>query len=450
MASSLPKSFSRAFSIVLGWRLPLFLIACILLGGTSQNIYAPKLALYLCSILLLASITFDKRFPLGTALKSVPIILVILFIGLCAAFLIPLPEGLWTSRAGREIVVEGFKITGGQLPSLPLSLTPEKSRLFLLGFLPPIAAGALIFTSSERVIRRTLLVLIAMATASATLGLLQMTTGVRALYIYDITNIGIPVGFFSNGNHQACFLAMTLPVSIYFFLRHSTEHVHSTSEQVGKFCAGISLLLFPAIILLTGSLAGVGLLIISGFLGALVMLKKKMFKKSIIVTSVALSTLAVIGYFTLGALLPQMTDEIQSNENLSRSTIFETSWDARSDFGFWGTGPGSFVDIYAMYENEDRLELTYVPQAHNDYLQTFMETGVLGLLIIFGFLAWYALQALTSLFKRGHISRMNSILLIGLSAPILHSVVDYPLRTISISVIFAVMLCSYLRINSNL
>ena len=53
-----------------------------------------------------------------------------------------------------------------------------------------------------------------------------------------------------------------------------------------------------------------------------------------------------------------------------------------------GSGLGTFVPVYAMFEKPEDASPTYVNHAHNDILEVWLETGVLGLVLMGLFVVW--------------------------------------------------------------
>jgi O-antigen ligase len=70
-----------------------------------------------------------------------------------------------------------------------------------------------------------------------------------------------------------------------------------------------------------------------------------------------------------------MTERLaeSSIETEGRTRIFELTWQAIRDWPVFGTGLGTFRDVFPLYRTED-LPLP-VAQAHNDYLETIVELG---------------------------------------------------------------------------
>jgi hypothetical protein len=102
----------------------------------------------------------------------------------------------------------------------------------------------------------------------------------------------------------------------------------------------------------------------------------------------------------------------------------------------FGSGLGTFVPIYAMFEKPaDLIRDTYINHAHNDILEIWLTTGVLGLPLFGMFVAWVALRAL-EIWRSAPAEGADALDWIMVRAATLviallvaHSFVDYPLRT---------------------
>jgi O-antigen ligase len=111
-----------------------------------------------------------------------------------------------------------------------------------------------------------------------------------------------------------------------------------------------------------------------------------------------------------------------------------------------GSGIGSFDAVYRSVEPLEELDSTFFNQAHNEYLETWLETGWLGIALILGFFVWYLRRTWAAWTgppsREGDLQRAASI---GIGVLILHSAGDYPLRTVSLAVVFA-LCCGLLEL----
>ena len=117
---------------------PLYLFACILLGGSAQGMFS-NLALQLAGIAILGWAAVSrmpvKDSPSARRIEWIAALAVLLVL----LQLIPLPPALWSHLPGREFVAQGFALIGQPLPWLPLSLSPADTIATAMALLPPLA-----------------------------------------------------------------------------------------------------------------------------------------------------------------------------------------------------------------------------------------------------------------------------------------------------------------------
>lgn len=102
----------------------------------------------------------------------------------------------------------------------------------------------------------------------------------------------------------------------------------------------------------------------------------------------------------------------------------------------FGSGIGSFVEVYQVHEPTAMLTANFLNRAHNDWLETFMTVGLLGLLLLLAAVAGYVRCVWCSLFVKD--IRPKTRPFAGLGAALililaLASLADYPLRMPSLS-----------------
>ena len=104
-----------------------------------------------------------------------------------------------------------------------------------------------------------------------------------------------------------------------------------------------------------------------------------------------------------------------------------------------GSGLGSFLQVYRLYESPDRVTPEYVVHAHNDYAELALELGVAGVVLILCFLAWW-LAAARAAWRTGGGGPYARAASIASAVILVHSLVDFPLRTAAIGAAFAMCL----------
>jgi O-antigen ligase len=190
---------------------------------------------------------------------------------------------------------------------------------------------------------------------------------------------------------------------------------------------------------LNGSLAGYGLALPVLAASALIVLPPGSRLRLWVVAAAALllvgAVLALqstsIGSSKLGQ---DATTSVQSREDILRTTAR-----AMSDFLPFGSGLGSFRDVYHLYERPEQVTNTYVVHAHNDYAEIALETGVAGIILMLLFLGWWML-AVWRVWRTAEAAPFARAASIASAAMLIHSLVDFPLRTAAISACFAMCL----------
>jgi O-antigen ligase len=110
---------------------------------------------------------------------------------------------------------------------------------------------------------------------------------------------------------------------------------------------------------------------------------------------------------------------------------------AAGQFQPFGSGIGTFVPAYQMFEPRSALAPLFVIHAHNDYLELALEAGFPGIALCLVGIVWLGFAGFRALsgFSRFGAERGYAVTI--LAAIALHSLVDFPLRTIAVSCLFA-------------
>ena len=424
----------------LNYRLPIFIALCLMFGGTSQDALMPKTVLYSLSIILMVWVILKdgpraKTYTEGfSRLLNAPVIILLATILLFAAYLIPLPSSLWTTLPGRSIVVEGYEKVGMSLPNLPFSLTPDITYNSLFDFLPPLAILLTVaLTRSARELMLTLYTIILISVIAFPIGLMQSFNPGQFKF-YEFVNLGFPVGFFSNTNHHAIFNVMAVPLAIYIASRGYRRFINN-DDGISKIALAVmALILMVTSVLLAESFTGLMLAIL-----VIVLSLPMVFSAQLKSPKVLMGVIAGLGLFLAAAIINAgdlqtlFADSLNESDNIPRAIIYDNTIAAISTMGWTGSGPGSFYDVYLMYENRATMNTTFVNQAHNDVLQIILELGIFGAVLMGAFAIWFISACFKGVTSRRRSRKLILILLVSTLAVILHSFVDYPLRTIALA-----------------
>lgn len=418
---------------------PAYLFLCLILGGSAQGIWVNALLQILAVALLAWTAATLKADDSGISARW---LLAICTFGLIVILLqlIPLPPAVWKSLPGRDVISDGYALLGQQAPWMTLSLTPDETLSTLIRLLPPAAILAAMLRLKAYRPAWLAWALLAGMGFGVILGVLQVTSGGTPdspWYLYPITNFGIAVGFFANGNHMAILLVTAIPF-IFALLSESRRRGGQQSVQrrsaILALACGIMLVVIVGLFL-NKSLAGIGLGL-PVLAASAVLLARPEGQKRLLIIPAATSVVAI------GMLywLPTTTDYSSfaaSTSVESRRAVAETAWKATTDFLPLGSGFGSFEDVYRLYEKPEAIDPTYVNHAHNDYLELAVEGGIPAVLWIIAFLSWWAVCARNRWTEAVNDpwARTGTI---ASAAILAHSLVDFPLRTTAISAVFAV------------
>ena len=417
-----------------------FLLLAILLGGASGQ-GAGAIANGVLQIVSLIIILFCawKGRRAETAPEARPLIwLGLLFLLLILLSLIPLPAAVWQGLPGRELAARGLALLDLDDQSLPHSLTPQRSLASLLWLLPPAAAFLLVLRTHDE--GRQLLVggIIIAALLMVGLGVAQLLSGPLGLRPYKITNPGLAVGMFANANHFATFLLCALPFSGYLAARGVRRG--TKAKKMSGLTLGVTTGLFLAFgVVSIGSLAGYGLLLITAAAAALI------YRRAAAgalgwgwLASVGALFLLFLGLAMAGPLQEQAITGKLTDQRTSRKVMAATTVEIIKDTFPAGTGLGSFPQVYRTYEDEHTVGKELVNHAHNDYLEFVMELGLPAGLLMLAFILWWGnrtLEVWRSSSKGADLGRAGSVVVLVV---LLHSLVDYPVRTSAIAVFVAV------------
>jgi O-antigen ligase len=377
-----------------------------------------------------------------------------LIIALTAFHTLPLPPVIWTALPGREMLVGLYHDMGMTLPWQPLSLAQSRTWNAFFSLAGPCAAVLLSFSLDGRQHTSFLRMLMVLGGVSGLLGLMQAIGPVHGpLYFYRITNFGDGVGLFANRNHQAVFMAIMFPLLSAHLSLWTGNPDRLVFQRV--LVAAAAIFLIP-LLLVTGSRAGVLLGIVGIALAWWIYsapltkgrkVRQAPVQRFVQFGIVGVLTLSILALVVLAARAPALSRLLQFDSGSElRVQAFPAIWKATWDFFPVGSGIGSFVETFQMYEPDALLAPEYLNHAHDDYLEVLLTAGLPGALLVLSGIVMGGLAAMRLVrskipAKEGS-SRTNLILgRAGLATLILlalSSASDYPLRVPTLGLLAAV------------
>lgn len=376
---------------------------------------------------------------------------------------VPLPPSVWSVLPGREIVVRADMLTGLNHIARPLALNVTEARNGLFSLIVPVAALALIAVQRQDWRRPVIAAILLLGTLSVLLGVLQVLGPSNGpFYTYRITNGNSPVGLFANRNHNAVFLASLLPV---LAILGSGGRVPVRGQRDGRPLrrggAWVGAVLALVLIVASGSRAGLLLAVLAIALVPFVLgssardlllpmpppARARHAPRFILIAGILrhwriVATVTAVGVILL-ALLGRFSSTIErlAGGGDGRSEVWAASLPLVGKYFPWGSGIGSFVDVFKRDEPYALVGPKYVNHAHNDLLEVAITTGLPGMLLMALMILWIARRTVTLWHGRKDTSftaQVRRLGLVVLMLLLLASLVDYPLRTPAMATLFVV------------
>ncbi len=394
------------------------------------------------------------------------------FLGFSLLQIVPLPVALVKILSPRAYAIHaGLVRDAVTAPSswLTLSLTPSATVYKLVLLLCYGLFGYLVLRTLRTPGRAEIFVVVILASAlfqsfygmAETFSGHEMILGRAKHY-----NLGSVTGTFVNRNHFAGFLEMAFPLSLGYLLvkarYFAMEKGLSLRQRILWF--GQESLQWSVLLGLVPIFIGVGLIFSKSRSGIMVLAvttvltaaaaaswrefsdedgeeresgreSRRRFGR--IVRLVVAVVLAAAVWIGIGPIIKRFSEVDISSE--SRRTFYKNTLEMIGDFPWAGTGKGTYVNAYAMYEKvDDRMRLSF---AHNDYLEYAAENGVIGggALILAGIalVVWLA-----GLWRRRRSSFAKGIglgALLGVTAILLHGFTDFNLQITANAVYFTAL-----------
>jgi O-antigen ligase len=424
--------------------LTLFVVIVVVMGGSSRADMSSLILLRPMAVLMLgyamACLTAQdwKANKFIVAMAAAIVLLPMLQ-------LVPLPPGLWGGFAGRDLIREIDGAAGLTDVWRPLSLSPAGTwnALFSLAVPAAVLFAGLSLNRQQR--RALILLVLVLILISAVLGLLQILgPNGGPLYIHRITQPDSAVGLLANRNHHATFIAAAFPI-----LAVLASDPEFSQRFYGRplFAVLISAFLLP-MILVIGSRAGMAVA------GVAIAISLWLYFVGVKARNGTINRRSLIFMGLVGGLLVAMVVAalaLGRAESVQRAIAWDAESDLRlrawteiadfaCDYWPWGTGFGTFVDVYQVHELRELLIPAYFNQAHNDWLEILLTGGVAATIIAtIAIIAWarrvWQLGGFSTAGPNEQLARLG-LAIVFLFA--LASITDYPIRVPSMAAILMI------------
>ena len=243
-------------------------------------------------------------------------------------------------------------------------------------FILPFIASAYI---NDKARKQAFIVLIISATIVGVYGIIQFFGGVEYIHnkaLYPRGDFYRAIGAYGFYLTYAGNQLLVFAVAIAFFLLHKKWDKYKVLLLLSM------IIIFLSVIVTFGRSAWMGVFLII-ILGTFVVNKKLFF---------AALGLIIIGFSLIFLFVPLLFDRFTSivdlSQNMGRVTLWKTSWQIIINHPFFGIGPGFFSDYFQIFKVPGFYDK--MGHAHNDYLNTAVYSGIIGLLAWLGmWISWF-------------------------------------------------------------
>ena len=344
---------------------------------------------------------------------------------------VPLPTSVLKFISPHSFEIQSFySVSSGNTMTISLNryrtvYETIKGAAFLIVF--ALSATSL---SERDTLRDTLRTFTVFGFSLAVFALVQKATSSNSLYWFrELTLGGNPFGPFVNRNHFAGLIGMLIPLGLGLAI--------TQREKEKKLLFGFMTVIMAVSLFFSLSRGGT----ISFFTGvALFMVlmfqydkgSRKLWMIGFFVTVV----LCYVIYLGIDPLIERFYKTDISSEE--RIVVWSATWTAVRDFWLTGSGLGSFINIFPLYSPPSVQGGVY-DYAHNDYLEFFLETGLVGTIFLVVFLALLLFTVLKNPL-RSRIGVLRAAALTSAFTMMVHSIFDFNLHILSNMLMFACIL----------
>lgn len=354
--------------------------------------------------------------------------------------LVPLPVSWFAALPQRAEVLADLRQAGVSPSWLPMTLDIWGTVRALLAVMTLAAAWLLTSTLDAKARARLLRLTLILGVAMALLGFAQAAAGEHSpLRPYGYHHTVGAIGSFANRNHFADLMAMLIPLALAFAF--AAQALRRQARAATWY--GMAMLLFLASALSfsrTGMLLTAAVTVVTSVLLAWAKLGAGRSSRYLLPgLAIVLGATGVAVYAWGGIAQRLALDPL----NDLRWQYLHYGADAVRAYFPWGSGAGSFRDVYAPFEPVTAMQSVHALHAHNDVLEVALEAGLPGFLLVLFLLALLFPLIWMTVRKNGDGGRPSTIIpaaAVAVLVPLTHSFVDYPLRTLAVATVFAILL----------
>jgi len=416
-------------------------------------------AIFLLTIAVLIHYFRSTR-PLPAAFTTARPLIILLALNLIWLIIqcMPMPEGLMLMLSPKAMALEQAAPLPPSFLSLSLDVHSSWLQVLKATSLLLFFCLSLYLIDSLKHLKWLVYIILFSALIQVIYGAFMMLTGIEyAFFISKAelhSHIGSATGTFTNRDHLAGYLEMALALGIGYMLSMLSGHSSSSSNWKQQLRQWSELLLGPKArlrlmlvllclgLVLTHSRGGNSAFFISlGVSGALFLLlaRKKQRATVIFLTSLIVLDIIMIGSWVgLSKVVNRLEKTTVQTEN--RDNAYAAALPMIDDFILTGSGSGTLFGVFPAYKTADLPG--YWNHLHNDYLEFLSEQGLPGFITLAGCVGYALLTVIRTLRRRksSFALGMSFASLMGITAILIHSAVDFNLQILANITTFILLL----------
>lgn len=325
-------------------------------------------------------------------------------------------------------------------PTSTITHAPYETRLAIVKLIVYFIffAAALTFVNGRERLRKVVLLLVIFGALMAFYGILQRLASPELIYNYRRIGQASPFGSYFNSHHFAAFMEMTIGLTLGLLFGRATKKDKRYLLMIAAGLMGIA-------ILLTNSRGGfLTLLGVVGFVIFANLPDRPTEDEAGDAARPGRKLALVGGGFALIVALFMIVLLLGGDDSLARAMSMSGGQEDISNgrLHFWGialqnfaahpilgTGLDSYGIIFSNYDSWNGI--FRVEHTHNDYLQILSDAGLAGFICVAAFVYLLFRQGLKKISTAPNPFRRSAAVgaLAGCFGIVLHSFVDFPLRT---------------------
>jgi O-antigen ligase len=332
-------------------------------------------------------------------------------------------------------------------------MDPFATRFFVLHLAVYIVffAACLTFINNEARLKKTVMLIIVFGAGMAFFGILQRLANPEGIYGLRGTPQGLPFGPFVNEHHFAAFMEMTAGVAVGLLFGKRTK-------RDKRILLGFAVVVMGTAVVFTSSRGGFLGLLAAISLAAILNLVSGRWSgekgrqpqtgiqgKIGLAAGVAANLLVILGLVLILGGHESLSrgigvTQVQDGVTNGRAHFWPIALKIFLEHPLIGAGLDAFGVAFTKHDTWNGL--LRVEQAHNDYLQTLADAGIIGFACVVAYIYLLFRRGLKTV-ANAHGFRRDAAIgaLAGCFGILIHSFFDFPLRTPS-NAFFFLMICS--------